>query len=1002
MARPLVLLCLLVLSALAVASLLPQPALAFFPFGGGRPRNPEDDLYGILGISRSASQQEIKKAFRTVTREEHPDMKTSPEEKERATERMRNVLRAYGVLSDPEKRRQFDSHGIIAGENGAPNSPSAGKGGMPSDVPPEFAHFFRHFGGGGGGGGFRVAPIESATPTITLKQYSTDVRAYRGRRLFLLQFYADRYSSCRLLSPAWEALHRSAMAQTGALGMFRVNIDTEEGARLVAQVLGKPATYSMSVPTVVAVADGILWPMRDIGDFLSSRSQHQPLLAALQGFVQSFYTEYEGELAGGVGNVPSIRNFLTAAVTDPLAKGHAASLAAVAEVRPVRVVVSANGDLDASIAVGVALDDPKVEIRFAPRLNDMIDVVTRVCQRSIGLPTEQLASLVLLMNETIIDNAFDPDASFSSGPQAGLGGGGASTRHLRNRGVNQQSGSTVRPPVWCKSLFIAPMRTAWRPKLLLNFVRSSFTKDSDVMLKKFPDAIPIIRSPADFAAHCSPPVRRGSGGGKGGKAGGAGASAVHYESSRAFVSDVKGKYCAIYVVNQCDGTKRAKGRGIAKTFMEPPQWAANRARARPFELVGVCLDRQPKLLHTLTSGGAAGPRLAAALEREDFMIMHDYSEPTRVGVYTHSDIARGGPLTALGVVLAAFLEDKLSQQPFASVVQLMNGRSLADGFLTEPAHHVDVDNRAVYGRALTGHSLPPLVFPVSGVRWWAWRAADGYRELPFSSFIVIILVYIVYNYFAGGGGGVQNNNAGYENRNRNTQQQQRGTAPTGARGTAPQQQQQYRQQQQQQQQQQRYQQQPQPQQQRGFPQSSPHASPPQSPNSRQQQGVLSIVRPLDLRRDVAEAGGFLVVFIPREGHGVRNVMAALDDTVSRHAALMTSDARFTMRLVLPAGAVATSPASSSDPNSNVLLWQQWASILESEADEGRAGSAGSASSSSEPSSPLAAKCLYVIAIRAKRRLAAVKPSGTPFDHWCEELADGSAVANKPMPRNFIL
>ncbi|MBI3303993.1 MAG: J domain-containing protein, partial [Deltaproteobacteria bacterium] len=66
------------------------------------------DLYEVLGVSRTASAEDIKKAYRKLARKYHPDI--NPGKKE-AEERFKEISFAHDVLSDPDKRKLYDEFG---------------------------------------------------------------------------------------------------------------------------------------------------------------------------------------------------------------------------------------------------------------------------------------------------------------------------------------------------------------------------------------------------------------------------------------------------------------------------------------------------------------------------------------------------------------------------------------------------------------------------------------------------------------------------------------------------------------------------------------------------------------------------------------------------------------------------------------------------------------------------------------------------------------------------
>lgn len=112
------------------------------------------DYYEVLGVAKTASADEIKKAYRTAAMKWHPDrwVEGTEAEKKTAEEKFKEASEAYSVLSDPDKKAKYDQYGFAGVDGqGAPDF-SGGFGDLDDILKDLFGGGFGGFGGGFGGG----------------------------------------------------------------------------------------------------------------------------------------------------------------------------------------------------------------------------------------------------------------------------------------------------------------------------------------------------------------------------------------------------------------------------------------------------------------------------------------------------------------------------------------------------------------------------------------------------------------------------------------------------------------------------------------------------------------------------------------------------------------------------------------------------------------------------------------------------------------------------------
>jgi molecular chaperone DnaJ len=151
-----------------------------------------EDLYKVLGVSKKASDEEIKKAYRKLARKYHPDR--NPDDP-KAEERFKEVQGAYDTLSDPEKRKEYDAGGMFGGFGGAPGGGPFAGGGAPGggfggvDFGDVFSNLFNR-------GGGRAQPQQTRGRDLETEVQLSFDQAVNGTQLSVTVPKAERCTTC--------------------------------------------------------------------------------------------------------------------------------------------------------------------------------------------------------------------------------------------------------------------------------------------------------------------------------------------------------------------------------------------------------------------------------------------------------------------------------------------------------------------------------------------------------------------------------------------------------------------------------------------------------------------------------------------------------------------------------------------------------------------------------------------------------------------------------------
>jgi len=215
--------------------------------------------YEILGVKRSASPEEVKKAYRRLVKELHPDKNKAPD----AEDKFVRLTKAYELVSDPERRRMYDNHGVTEDTpnfNKKHDYSQYNRHGDPFDhLRDLFGDSFHSFRSG------NARENIFHKQSITYRAYTNTIIPASHKQPYLLLFYSDWCFSCAQVMPMWSKLVEEL--EPVGFGLATVHSEHErEMARkvgvkelphLVLLTDGKVTHYRESILSVVKVLEFI-------------------------------------------------------------------------------------------------------------------------------------------------------------------------------------------------------------------------------------------------------------------------------------------------------------------------------------------------------------------------------------------------------------------------------------------------------------------------------------------------------------------------------------------------------------------------------------------------------------------------------------------------------------------------------------------------------------------------------------------------------------------------